>query len=55
VPSPDGTLAFARGELQVWLNTSGTGIELPGELLLGSDSGAAPGTLPNDAAAWVRA
>jgi alpha-glucosidase len=55
VPSPDGTLAFARGELQVWLNTSGADIDLPGELLLGSDPAAAAGTLPNDAAAWVRA
>jgi alpha-glucosidase len=53
VSSPDGTLAFARGDVQVWLNTSGAALALPGELLLGSDPTAEPGTLPSDAAAWV--
>lgn len=54
IESPEGTLAFTRGEVQVWLNTSGASIALPGELLVGSDPAAEPGTLPSDAAAWVR-
>ena len=52
--SPVGTLAFARGDVQVWLNTSGASVALPGELLLCSDSDAESGMLPGDAAAWVR-
>ena len=55
VPSPEGTLAFARGDVQVWLNTSTSPVALPGQLLLGSDPAAEPGTLPGDAAAWVLA
>jgi len=53
IDSPEGTLAFARGDIQVWLNTSGAPVPLLGELLLGSDPTAEPGTLPTDAAAWV--
>ncbi|MCL2541806.1 MAG: glycoside hydrolase family 13 protein [Nocardioidaceae bacterium] len=51
--APDGVLAFARGDLQVWVNTTGDPVALPGTLLLGSDPGAEPGVLPGDAAAWI--
>ncbi|QYJ02617.1 glycoside hydrolase family 13 protein [Nocardioides panacisoli] len=53
VPAPEGVLAFRRGDLACWLNTSGASVALPGPVLLHSaaDAGEA---LPPDTAAWVR-
>ena len=53
LPSPAGTLAFRRGRLQCWLNTSGEAVHLPGASVLGSDPDAPDGVLPPDSAAWV--
>jgi len=52
--TPPGTLAFGRGSLTCWLNTSDHSVALPGgRLLLGSVPGMDDRSLPVDAAAWV--
>jgi alpha-glucosidase len=52
--TPPGTLAFRRGALTCWLNTSDHPVALPdGRLLLGSVPGMDGRSLPVDAAAWV--
>ena len=52
--TPPGTLAFRRGALTCWLNTSDQPVALPGgRLLLGSVPGMDGRSLPVDAAAWV--
>ena len=49
-----GVLAFRRGTLTCWLNTSDQPAALPGgRLLLGSAPGQDDRSLPVDAAAWV--
>lgn len=54
VESPEGTLAFRRGELECWVNTGWDPVPLPdGEALLCSDPHAGQGELPPDATAWV--
>jgi alpha-glucosidase len=56
LPAPEGCLAFRRpGGLVCLLNLSGAGVPLPeGEVLLASADVSA-GTLPEDAAVWLRA
>ncbi|SFE30879.1 glycoside hydrolase family 13 protein [Blastococcus tunisiensis] len=56
LPSPDGCLAFRRpGGLACLVNLSAAAVPLPeGEVLLASDD-VAGGTLPPDAAVWLRA
>ena len=49
-----GLLAFRRGDLECWLNTSGATVPLRGEVLLASSPVGDDGGLPHDAAAWVR-
>ncbi len=52
--TPPGLLAFRRGTVTCWLNTSDRAVALPGgRLLLGSVPDADAHTLPVDAAAWV--
>ena len=47
-------LGFVSGDVLVALNTTGAAVAVPaGEVLLSSVP-AEPGTLPADAAAWVR-
>jgi len=55
LPAPDGCLAFRRpGGLVCLVNLSGVGIPLPeGEVLLAS-ADTSGGTLPADAAVWLR-
>ena len=54
IDSPDGTLAFRRGDVECWVNTGWDPVALPdGEVLVCSDPHAARGELPVDAAAWV--
>ena len=51
---PAGVLGFVSGDVLVALNTTGAAVAVPaGEVLLSSVP-AEPGTLPADAAAWVR-
>ncbi|TQL70831.1 alpha-glucosidase [Nocardioides albertanoniae] len=54
LPAPEGVLAFARGPVQVWLNTSADPVDLPAgaEEMLRS-SGTA-GRLGPDEAVWLR-
>jgi alpha-glucosidase len=52
--SPDSTLAFRRGDVQCWVNTGPSVVDLPkGRLLLASGPGPEDGQLPTDTAAWV--
>lgn len=63
--SPEGTLAFRRGNVQCWANTTSAGIELPaGAAILLSSSPLVSGllassptmsrrSLPSDTSAWV--
>jgi alpha-glucosidase len=56
LPAPEGCLAFRRpGGLVCLLNLSGAAVPLPeGQVLLASTE-VADGTLPGDAAVWLRA
>jgi alpha-glucosidase len=56
LPAPDGCLAFRRpGGLVCLVNASGTPVPVPeGEVLLAS-ADVSGGTLPDDAAVWLRA
>jgi alpha-glucosidase len=54
IDSPEGTLAFRRGDMECWINTSESAIDLPaGEVLVCSDPHAQQGELPVDAAVWL--
>jgi alpha-glucosidase len=54
IDSPEGTIAFRRGDVECWVNTSESAVALPtGEVLLCSDQHVEQGELPIDAAAWV--
>lgn len=54
VESPSRTLAFRRGDVECWVNTSDASVELPdGEVLVCSEPEPGQGKLPADAAAWV--
>jgi alpha-glucosidase len=55
VDAPDGVLAFARGEVQCWLNAGDNAVPMPpGEVLLGSDR-VSGDSLPPSSAVWIRA
>lgn len=53
---PPGVLAFARGDVQCWVNTGDVGVDLPDghDVLLASAPGVGS-VLPPDAAAWLAA
>lgn len=53
---PPGVLAFARGDVQCWVNTGDVGVDLPDghDVLLASAQGVGS-VLPPDAAAWLAA
>jgi alpha-glucosidase len=54
IDSPDGTLAFRRGQVQCWVNMSSGDIDLPqGEVLLMSAPAPSREGLPSDSSAWV--
>jgi len=54
VDSPAGTAAFRKGDLEVWLNTGSTPVDLPDrEVLLHSVPGAEPRVLAPDSAVWL--
>jgi alpha-glucosidase len=54
LPAPDGCLAFARGDVQVWLNAGEVAIELPASGSVVLATAALDGGLPPDAAVWLR-
>jgi alpha-glucosidase len=54
IPSPPQTLAFARGDVQCWVNTGTSDVPLPeGQLLLASAPGLEVGVLTGGATAWL--
>jgi alpha-glucosidase len=54
--SPQGTLAFRRGDVQCWVNTGASEVRLPeGRVLLASGPGPERGLLPTDTAVWITA
>jgi alpha-glucosidase len=54
LPAPDSTLAFRRANVQCWVNTGPSPVDLPrGRVLLASGPGPEDGLLPADTAAWV--
>jgi alpha-glucosidase len=54
--SPQGTLAFGRGDVQCWVNTGPSDVRLPeGRVLLASGPGPERGRLPTDTAVWIAA
>ncbi len=54
IDAPDGTLAFRRGDLQCWVNTTSEYVDLPaGDIVLMSSEQPTPGSLPPDTSAWL--
>ena len=56
IGTPEGVLAFRRGELECWLNTGDAAVPLPeGSVLLASQPDLPAGELPTDTAVWLSA
>lgn len=54
IDSADGTLAFSRGDLECWVNTSNGAIDLPeGKILAMSTQSPTQQVLPPDTSAWL--
>jgi alpha-glucosidase len=54
IDSPPGTLAFRRGDVECWINTTAIPVPLPaGELLVASAAPSADESLPGNSAAWL--
>jgi alpha-glucosidase len=54
IDAPSGVLAFARGDLQCWLNAAPDPVRLPqGQVLLSSGQLIQDGALPADTAVWL--
>jgi alpha-glucosidase len=52
--SPGDVLAFRRGDVECWVNTGRSDVDLPAnQVLLASGPGPYEGVLPTDTAAWL--